>query len=76
MNAMVDGHQGVLDEMQARVDNKLFGDERDKNVQPERSDNPGEYAVNAWAAKTLPKVREHLDRAKQVKDNLSHRTTN
>jgi putative membrane protein len=76
MKAMVDGHQDVLDAMQTRVDNKLFGAERDKNVQPESSDKPAEYAVNAWAAKTLPKVREHLDRAKQVRDNLSHRTTN
>jgi len=76
MKAMVDGHQDVLDEMQSRVDNKLFGPDRDRQVQPEKSDNPGEYSVNAWAAKTLPIVREHLDRAKEVQQNLSRRSTN
>jgi putative membrane protein len=76
MKAMVDGHQDVLDGMQSRVDNKLFGTERDRQVTPDKSDNPAEYSVNAWAAKTLPIVREHLDRAKQIHDKLDNRRTN
>jgi putative membrane protein len=76
MNAMVDGHRDVLNDMQSRVDEKPFGHEREGEVQPEKSVNATAYGVNAWAAKTLPIVREHLDRAREVKDNLGHRATN
>jgi putative membrane protein len=76
MNAMVDGHRDVLNDMQSRVDEKPFGGEREGEVQPEKSVNAAAYSVNAWAAKTLPIVREHLDRAREVKDNLGHRATN
>jgi putative membrane protein len=75
IKAMVDGHEDVLDKLQSRVDQKGVGKDRDKEPRPERSDNPAEYAVNTWAAKTLPVVREHLDRAKQIQQKLEHRTT-
>ena len=76
MEAMVDGHRDVLNDMQSRVDEKPFGREPQGEVQPEKSTNTTAYSVNAWAAKTLPIVRGHLDRARQVQKNLSHRATN
>ena len=34
-------------------------------------------SINEWAANTLPTIERHLDRAKQIKDDLDHnnRTT-
>jgi putative membrane protein len=76
MKAMVDGHRDVLNDMQSHVDEKPFGREPEGEVQPEKSVLPTAYTVNAWAAKTLPIVREHLDRARHVQKNLSDRATN
>jgi putative membrane protein len=75
MDAMVDGHRDVLNDMQSRVDEKPFGP-HEGEVQPEKSVNPKTYSVNAWAAKTLPIVREHLDRARDVREKLSQRANN
>jgi len=76
MKAMIDGHRDVLNDMQSHVDEKPFGREPEGEVQPEKSVLPPAYSANAWAAKTLPIVREHLDRARHVQKSLSDRATN
>ena len=39
------------------------------------SDNVVEASLNAWAAKTLPTVKGHLDKAKAIDDKLDSRNT-
>jgi hypothetical protein len=41
-------------------------------VKPEQSDNRVTMSINEWAANTLPTVEQHLDRAKQIKDNVDN----
>lgn len=39
----------------------------------DKADNTGEHAdVKAWASETLPKVREHLERARELREGLRH----
>ncbi|HTM03013.1 MAG TPA: DUF4142 domain-containing protein [Vicinamibacterales bacterium] len=80
--AMVDDHQEDLDDLQSRVDSQApFKDQvtgksdKDTNVTPERSDNAPKADVNAWAANTLPVVRQHLDQAKSLKDKIDNQRT-
>ena len=65
MNAMVDGHQEVKDMLESRANEKP-------------NNEPVENNVNQWAAKTLPKVEQHLQQAEQLRDKLQDRrnTTN
>ena len=84
MGAMVDGHEDVVRDLRSRVDeNRSLGDrvtgknpENPATVKPESSDNRVTTSVNQWAADVLPTVERHLDRAKQIKDNLDHNTRN
>ena len=84
MGAMVDGHEDVVRDLRSRVDeNRSLGDrvtgknpENPATVKPESSDNRVTASVNQWAADVLPTVERHLDRAKQIKDNLDHNTRN
>jgi putative membrane protein len=85
MSAMVDDHQDAVRDLRSRVDENRSASDRltGKNpenpaaVKPERSDNPVTMRINDWAANTLPTIEQHLDRAKQLKDDLDHtnRTT-
>jgi putative membrane protein len=85
MSAMVDDHQDAVGDLRARVNENRSATDRltGKNpenpaaVQPEHSDNPVTMRINEWAANTLPTIEHHLDRAKQLKDDLDHnnRTT-
>jgi putative membrane protein len=76
IDAMVDGHQDVIDSLQGRVDERdrlavLTGQQpRDVNVKPEPADNPLEARLNEWAAQTLPVVKGHLDLAQEIDDSL------
>ena len=78
MSAMVDGHEDAVRDLRARVDeNRSLGDrvtgknpENPAAVKPETSDNRVTTSVNQWAADVLPTVERHLDRAKQIKENL------
>ena len=74
MNAMVQGHEDMADLLQTRANEDRFGDDKGA-VRPERSDNPVEASLNAWAAKALPTVRHHLDEAKRVLESLDDQTT-
>ena len=57
MNAMVDGHEQVKDMLEGRANEKANND-------------AVENAVNQWAAKTLPKVEQHLQQATQLRDRV------
>lgn len=74
MKAMVDGHEDVVDRLQTRASADRFGDDKGE-VNPERSDNPVEAALNQWAARALPTVRHHLDEAKRFHDGLGRTLT-
>jgi putative membrane protein len=85
MSAMVDDHQDAVRDVRSRVDENRSATDRltGKNpenpaaVKPEQSDNRLTMSINEWAANTLPTVEQHLDRAKEIKDNVDHpdRTT-
>jgi putative membrane protein len=77
IDAMVQGHQDVVDMLQQRVDTNASASDtltnapaRDTNVVPEKADNHVTMAVNQWAAETLPTARRHLDEAKGIQDRL------
>jgi putative membrane protein len=42
----------------------------------DKADDNENSEVKQWAAKTLPTVRQHLERAKQLKESLDRRGTN
>jgi putative membrane protein len=69
MNAMVEGHEDVVDELQKHASEDRFGDNKGA-VKPEPSNNPAEADINMWAANALPTVREHLEMAKQIQAHL------
>jgi len=41
-------------------------------VKPEPAGDRVTMAINQWAAEALPVVERHLDRAKQIKENVDH----
>lgn len=72
MEAMVDGHETMKDLLQGRVDE--IGDEAQNNRTG--GGTALETDVNQWAARTLPNVSQHLERAQQLRDQLNARGTN
>ena len=78
MNAMVDDHEKDVSDIRSRVDedrsvsDKLQGKnpENPAAVKPKTSDDRVTMSVNQWASDTLPTIEHHLDRAKQIKDDL------
>jgi putative membrane protein len=80
MSAMVDGHEDAVRDLRSRVDeNRSVSDrltgknpENPAAVKPETSNNRVTTSINEWAANTLPTVERHLDRAKEIKDNVDH----
>jgi putative membrane protein len=83
MSAMVDDHQDAVSDLRSRVDENRSATDRltGKNpespaaVKPEQSDNRVTMSINEWAANTLPIVERHLDRAKEIKDNVDSNRT-
>ena len=82
MSAMVDDHGDAVRDLRSRVDenrsvtDRLTGKnpENPAAVKPEPADDRVKASINEWAANTLPTIERHLDRAKQIKDNLDHNT--
>jgi putative membrane protein len=69
MKAMVQGHQDVIDRLQARTEEHKFGDDKGQ-VEPEPNDNSLEAALNLWAARVQPTAEHHLDEAKRIDEAL------
>jgi putative membrane protein len=84
MSAMVDDHEGDVKDVRSRVDedrsvtDRLKGNnpENPGAIKPKTSDDRVTMSVNQWAANVLPTLEHHLDRAKQIKDNLDHSRNN
>ena len=80
MSAMVDDHEDAVQDLRSRADEKRSLSDRvtGKNpenpaaVKPEKADNHVDAAINQWAANNLPTVEHHLDRAKEIKEQLDN----
>jgi len=80
MKAMVDDHEDAVRDLRSRVDEKrsLSEQVQGKNpenraaVKPEASDDRTTMSINRWAANTLPTVEHHLNRAKELEDQVDH----
>ncbi len=90
LQAMVDGHEDVLDKLESRVDKDKLADWKTQmkdamstkkepatavSIAPEQSDNPVTMDINQWAADTYPVVAKHLDKAHTLNDTLKKRST-
>jgi putative membrane protein len=73
INTMVDDHEKTVNALEDRLDKE--GDNDNPRYTPKKTDNPFEMELNQWAAKTIPTVRQHLDKAKQLDQKLDRRTT-
>jgi len=80
VDAMVDGHQKMIDKLESRLDRTSLVRTNDADaappVVPEKSDDPVTSQINAWAAESYPVVYGHLKTAKALKDTLKKRSTN
>ena len=82
ISAMIDDHEHAVDSLQGRVDSIaplkdriVNKSEADKQVVAEKSDNAPKASINAWAATALPIVRQHLDEARRLDDQLDRSRT-
>ena len=87
INAMVDGHQEVKGMLEDRArDTTTTNTNTNTTTNTTSNTNPNanrttsnagtdqfETAVNQWAAKTLPAVEKHLQRAEELRDTLQNR---
>ena len=91
MKAMVDGHEGVVDKLESRIDKERLAEYKSKYatpggrtaeeikvdaVLPEKSDDRVTIAVNQFAADAYPAVYSHLQKAKALDETLRKNTTN
>ena len=65
--AMVENHERKQDMLEPRVNDAGANNNNNNN-----SAQGAEMAVNQWAAKTLPVVQKHLQRAEQLRDQLNN----
>jgi predicted outer membrane protein len=72
INTMVDDHEKTVNALEDRLDKE--GDTNPRYT-PKKNDNQFEAELNQWAAKAIPTVRQHLDKAKQLDQKLDRRTT-
>jgi putative membrane protein len=54
------------------IDEMIDDHEKDVRDLENKAENAANAEVKAWAAKTLPIVRQHLERAKSIKETLDH----
>jgi len=88
MDAMVDGHNDLLDKLESRIDkdtlskfkSSYVGKDTAKveavTVTAEKSDDPITMAINDWAAQTYPVAYAHREAAKALRDAVKKRSTN
>jgi putative membrane protein len=73
INAMVEGHQAVKGKLEERARTTANTETTVNRNAPNAGHDQLEAAVNQWAAKTLPAVEKHLQRAEQLRDTLQNR---
>jgi putative membrane protein len=66
MEAMVDGHEEVAQELERHSGNRAG----ERSVGTAGESSQANASVSAWAAKTLPDVRQHHEQARQIVDKL------
>ncbi len=70
MKAMVDGHQEVAQELERHADSAA-AKPGDRTVGTTGAAAPADASIHAWASKTLPDVRQHLEQARKIEDKLT-----
>ena len=70
MKAMVDGHEEVAKELERHAGPAARPGERSVGTTGDAAAGAG-ASVSAWASKTLPGVREHLEQARQIQAKLT-----
>jgi putative membrane protein len=73
INTAVDDHEKTLNALEDRLDKE--GDNENPRYTPKKTDNQFDMQLNQWAAQTIPTVRQHLEKAKQLDQKLDRRTT-
>jgi putative membrane protein len=73
INQMVDDHESTVKALEDRLDKE--GTDENPSYTPKKNDNPVEMELNQWAAKAIPTVRKHLEKAKELDQKLGRRTT-
>jgi putative membrane protein len=73
MTQMVDDHENTIEALEDRLEKQ--GTDENPTYTAKQNDNRVDAALNAWAAKTAPTVRKHLERARQLNDKIGRRTT-
>ena len=73
MNQMVDDHENTMEALEDRLDKE--GTDENPTYTAKQNDNRVDAALNAWAAKTAPTVRKHLERARQLNEKIGRRMT-
>ena len=68
MKAMVSGHQEVAQELERHADSSTRPG--DRSVGTSGGASQTHASITAWASKTLPDVRKHLEQAKQIQEKL------
>jgi len=80
LNAMVDGHEevkGMLEDRAREANNTGATANSGTTTSTTTTDTVQlEAAVNQWAARTLPKVEQHLQQAEQLRDRVRNTTQN
>jgi len=66
IKAMVDDHEHDVSQLKDRADEN----KDETGAMPKKADDHFEMQVNQWAADTLPVVRQHLTRAKEISDHI------
>jgi len=74
INMMVDDHEKTLNALEDRLEKQ--GDDENPRYTPKTSDDPSESRLNRWAAQTVPTVRQHLQKARQLDEKLGRGLTN
>ena len=68
MKVMVDAHEDMADLLEGRADNA--GASPGASSPSNAQSAGGDAALNQWAAKTLPEVRQHLQEAQQLQKSV------
>lgn len=76
MSAMVQGHQDVASKLRTRINQRPATDRASGSGTNGASgsgaaDSQGEQRLTQWAAKTLPTVEQHLQRARELQQKVA-----
>jgi putative membrane protein len=70
MNAMVEGHEEAVRDLQRQADASARGGDRTVGTTGQAGQADPAAPAKQWAAKTLPDVQKHLEQARQIQGKL------